>query len=149
MNGTKRDEETISISEHWNEPVRFTVEIVKDDNCRAEHTVGQEFTFEWNTPKGICSEAFVGMYPVLHSLRVLGDMRELGSDIRNERIYTCPSRVIQFKIVAHYRCNICKSELDIVDREIRSKRLENPDDNLWIRVCDSCFDKYGDKILKW
>jgi len=88
------------------------------------------------------------MYPVLHSLRVLGDMRKVGSGKRNERIYTCPSRVIRFKIVAHYRCNICGSELDIVDGEIRSKRLENLDDNLWVRVCDSCFDKYRDKILR-
>jgi uncharacterized repeat protein (TIGR04076 family) len=149
MNETKRNAERISIGEHWNEPVRFTIDIVKDGNCRAGHKAGQEFAFEWNTPEGICSEAFVGMYPVLHSLRVLGDMRELGSDKRNERIYTCPSRVIQFSIVAHYGCNICGSELNIVDGEIRSKRLENPDENLWVRVCDNCFDKYRNKTLKW
>jgi len=37
MEGAKRDEETISIGAHWNEPVRFTIEIIKDGYCRAEH----------------------------------------------------------------------------------------------------------------
>ncbi len=143
------DDEVIHIMDFWHEPVSFRVEIVKDGNCRATHKKGQVFTFDWCTPKGMCSESFVGMYPLLQSLRVLGDMRELGSPERNIRIYTCPSRVIQFRVEAVYKCNLCGKALPIEDGNVVSKRIENTEDNLWVRVCYNCFEKHQYKTLKW
>jgi uncharacterized repeat protein (TIGR04076 family) len=143
------ENEVIHLMDLWNEPVSYRVEIVKDGNCRADHKKGQLYEFDWNTPEGMCGESFVGMYPLLHSLRVFGDMRELGSSERNIRIYTCPSRVIQFRIEAIYRCNLCGKTLTIKNGDIVAKKIENKEDNLWVRVCSDCFKKYQHKILKW
>lgn len=143
------DDDIIRLMDLWHEPVSFKVEIVKDGNCRADHKKGQVFKFDWNTPEGMCGESFVGMYPVLHSLRVFGDMRELGSPERNIRVYTCPSRVIQFRIEATHNCNLCGKNLPIEDGEVVSKRIEDKEDNLWIRVCSKCFEKHQHKRLKW
>jgi uncharacterized repeat protein (TIGR04076 family) len=143
------DDEVIHILDLWHEPVKFKVEIVKDGNCRANHKKGQVFEFDWCTPEGMCGESFVGMYPVLHSLRVFGDMRELGSPQRNIRVYNCPGRVIQFEIEATYRCNLCGCELPIVDGEVKSNRLENQEQNLWVRVCSDCAEKYSNIRLVW
>ncbi len=143
------ERKTLKISDFWNEPVTFTISVVKEGNCRANHKKGQTFEFNWSTPEGMCGESFVGMYPVLHSLRVLGDMRELGSPHRHIRVYNCPTRVIQFKIEATYRCNLCGRELIITDGEIQSKRLANPEQNLWVRVCPDCSEKYSNTELVW
>ena len=139
----------VKIGDRWHEPVRFRASVVKEGNCRASHKEGQVFSFDWCTPEGMCGESFVGMYPLLHSLRVLGDMRELGSPARNTRIYNCPGRVIQFEITATYRCNLCGRDLAIKNGEIQSDRLENPDQNLWVRVCPSCAEDYSDAELVW
>lgn len=65
----------------WREPVRFEVEVVEVTSaCRAAHKKGEKFVFSWNTPEGMCGEAFVGMYPVLFSLRIGGDMTLLGAE---------------------------------------------------------------------
>lgn len=143
------NDDVIHLMELWHEPVSFRVEVVKDGNCRADHKKGQVFTFDWCTPEGLCGESFVGMYPLLHSLRVLGDMRELGSPERNVRIYTCPSRVVQFRIEADYKCNLCGKTFAIKKGEIVAKRIENRENNLWVRVCPDCFKKYQHKTLKW
>ncbi len=145
--GSKDD--IVKISDFWYEPVSFRVSVVKDGNCRANHKVGQKFDFDWHTPEGLCGESFVGMYPVLHSLRVFGDMRELGSRQRNVRVYNCPARVIQFEISATYKCNLCGQPLLIEDDEIQSHRLENPQENLWVRVCPTCAQKFDKKKLVW
>ncbi len=141
--------EVLHLLESWHEPVSFKVEVIKDGNCRADHKKGKVFTFDWHTPEGLCGESFVGMYPLLQSLRVLGDMRELGSSKRNERIYTCPSRVIQFRVEAVYRCNLCGNNLPIKNGEIIAKKIENKESDLWFRVCSDCFEKHQYKILKW
>ncbi len=133
----------------WFEPVSFKATVIKEGSCRASHKEGELFEFDWRTPLGICSESFVGMYPVLHSLRVYGDMRELGSPERNVRIYNCPSRVIQFRIEATYHCNLCGQALPIEDEEIKSWRLGQGEGNLWVRVCETCFSEHRSKKLEW
>lgn len=142
-------EDVLKIGEFWNEPVQFKVTVIKEGNCRAGHKTGETFEFMWNTPEGLCGESFVGMYPVLHSLRVKGDMRELGSLHRNVRVYNCPSRVIQFEITAIYRCNLCGKALPIEDNEIIEHNLENPENQLYVHVCPNCFEQYKDKTLVW
>jgi uncharacterized repeat protein (TIGR04076 family) len=140
---------TLKIGDLWHEPVHFRVSVVKDGYCRANHKKDQTFEFDWCTPEGICGESFVGMYPLLHSLRVLGDMRELGSPQRNIRVYNCPSRVIQFEIMATYRCTLCGHQLAIKNGEIQSHRLENPEQKLSVRVCDNCLEKHSNAMLVW
>lgn len=147
--GKDNERQVFKIGNQWHEPVTFKVRVVKEGNCRASHKEGQVFTFDWCTPEGMCGESFVGMYPVLHSLRVLGDMRELGSAHRNIRIYNCPSRVIQFEITATYKCNLCGRDLVIKDGEVQSHRLENQEENLWVRVCPACAEEYSDVQLTW
>lgn len=143
------EQRVVKIGDHWHEPVAFTVSVVKEGSCRASHKKGQVFHFDWCTPEGMCGESFVGMYPVLHSLRVFGDMRELGSSQRHVRVYNCPGRVIQFEIKAAYKCNLCGSDLHIEDGKVQSHRLENPGQNLWVRVCPDCAEKYSDVELVW
>ena len=138
----------LRLGDFWHEPASFKISVVKDGNCRANHKTGQTFNFEWRTPEGLCGESFVGMYPVLHSLRVLGDMRELGSAQCNVRVYNCPSRIIQFEIIATYKCNLCGQPLAIKDNEIQGNRLENSDHDLWVRVCSACAEKYGKMKLE-
>ncbi|MFW9935087.1 MAG: hypothetical protein ACFFDU_06225 [Candidatus Thorarchaeota archaeon] len=145
----KPKDDVLKIGNIWEEPVRFRVTVMKEGECRANHKLGETFEFTWNTPDGICSESFVGMYPLLHSFRVLGDMRELGSKQRNIRIYTCPSRVIQFQIEAIYRCNLCGTSLTIQDNEIISHTLENSEANIHLRVCDECYNKHQNKTITW
>lgn len=149
MDGTDDENEVFRISENWNEPVQFTVRVVGEGNCRADHKKAQTFEFEWNTPEGMCGESFVGMYPVLHSLRVLGDMRELGSSERNVRVYTCPSREIQFEITATYTCNLCGQPLAIKSGEIQAQKIEDSKQNLWVRVCHECAEKHANARLEW
>jgi uncharacterized repeat protein (TIGR04076 family) len=143
----------LKIGELWKEPVAYIVSVVKEGYCRANHKQGETFEFMWNTPEGLCGEAFVGMYPILHSLRTHGDMRELGdstrSPSRNIRIYTCPSRVVQFRIEARYQCNLCGATLPIEDAEIRGYQLVNPEANIRIRICRDCHEKYQDRELAW
>jgi len=144
---SKKD--VLNVGNLWKEPVQYKVTVVKDGNCRAAHKMGETFEFMWNTPEGICSESFVGMYPLLHSLRVMGDMRELGSTHRNRRHYNCPSRVIQFQIEAIYRCNLCGTTFPIQDNEISCHMLENKAENIHLRVCANCFETHKDKRLTW
>jgi uncharacterized repeat protein (TIGR04076 family) len=143
----------LQIRDLWKEPVRYQVTVVKEGYCRANHKEGESFDFMWNTPAGLCAESFVGMYPILHSLRTHGDMRELGdstrSPVRNVRIYTCPSRVIQFRIEAHYRCSLCEATLPIKDNEISAHYLVNPKANIRIQVCQECHTTYQDREIIW
>ncbi|TRO55244.1 hypothetical protein E2P64_07400 [Candidatus Bathyarchaeota archaeon] len=75
----KTQNSVLKIGKLWQEPVQFNITVVKEGACRADHHLGETFEFSWKTPEGMCPESFVGMYPLLQSLRVLGDMRELGS----------------------------------------------------------------------
>ena len=146
-------DEMLKIGKLWKEPVQFKISVVKEGGCRADHQMGETFVFTWKTPKGLCSESFIGMYPVLHSLRALGDMQELGgpksSPARNIRIYTCPSRVIQFRIEAQYQCNLCGSQLPIEKNGSIGRKLESPEAKIHLRVCSGCYDRYRDKTLSW
>jgi uncharacterized repeat protein (TIGR04076 family) len=142
-------EEVLKIGDLWSEPAQFKVTVIKKGNCRANHKTGETFEFSWNTPEGLCGESFVGMYPVLHSLRVMGDMRELGSPHRNVRIYNCPSRVIKFQIEATYLCNLCGKALSIEENESIGHILKNPETQLYVRVCPKCFESNKDKTLVW
>lgn len=139
----------VKIGNMWREPVSYKVTVVKEGYCRADHKKGEIFEFDWRSPKGICSESFVGMYPILHSLRVWGDMREVGSDQRNVRVYNCPGRVIQFQIEATYYCNLCGQTLPIKDDKVAGQPIENKEQNLHVRVCPDCFTKYNGKELVW
>ena len=143
----------LKIGDLWKEPIKFEVTVVKDGYCRANHKQGETFEFMWNTPAGVCAESFVGMYPILHSLRTHGDMRELGDSTRgparNVRIYTCPSRVIQFRIEAHYQCSLCEATLPIKGDEIIADHLVNPEANIKIQVCHDCHASYQDTEIVW
>ncbi|MGC1120534.1 MAG: TIGR04076 family protein [Candidatus Methanofastidiosia archaeon] len=97
----------------WREPVTFRVEILEARYFRAEHRKGEQFIFSWNTPREMCGEAFVGMYPLLVSLRTGGDMTLLGSDEPRVRVYTCPSRVVKFKIEAVDKCPLYGNTKDL------------------------------------
>jgi uncharacterized repeat protein (TIGR04076 family) len=145
--------DVFTISGLWQEPVQFKITVVNEGGCRANHKTGDSFEFMWNTPEGVCAESFVGMYPILHSLRVLGDMRELGgperSPARNIRIYTCPSRVIQFRIEAQYRCNLCGAQLPIIPDQSIGHTLENSEANIHLRVCSKCYEEHKHQILSW
>jgi uncharacterized repeat protein (TIGR04076 family) len=123
----------------WKEPVRFEVEIVEVASaCRAEHEKGQKFTFDWNTPQGICGESFVGMYPVLFALRVGGDMQMLGSPDKNTRVYTCPSRVVKFRIAAREQCSLYGST-----QELESCLITVGDSPMIVKVCSQCREIHG------
>jgi uncharacterized repeat protein (TIGR04076 family) len=139
----------LKIGDLWQEPVRFIISVIKEGACRAEHHLGDTFEFSWKTPEGLCPESFVGMYPLLQSLRLLGDMRELGSPQRNLRVYTCPSRVIQFQVEAIYRCNLCGATLPVQENEILGQTLANKTANIHLRVCQNCYDKHQNKTLSW
>ncbi|MGC1120298.1 MAG: TIGR04076 family protein [Candidatus Methanofastidiosia archaeon] len=123
----------------WKEPMIFEVEIVEVASaCRAEHKKGQTFTFDWNTPQGVCGESFVGMYPILFSLRVGGDMQMLGSPDKNTRVYTCPSRVVKFRITAREQCSLCGST-----EELESCLITVGDSRMNLKVCSQCRRKHG------
>jgi uncharacterized repeat protein (TIGR04076 family) len=145
----KPESNILKIGNLWQEPVQYKISVIKEGACRADHHVGDTFEFAWKTPAGLCPESFVGMYPLLQSLRVLGDMRELGSPQRTSRVYNCPSRVIQFQVEAIYRCNICGATLPIHNNEIVGQTLENKPANIHLRVCQTCFDKHQNKTLSW
>ena len=88
--------------------MKFQLEVIEVDDrglpinraCRAAHRKGQRWSFDWHTPSGLCGEVYAGLYPLLVALRVGGDMRELGSTEPNRRVYTCPSRVVRFRLSA-------------------------------------------------
>lgn len=123
----------------WRESFVFEVEIVEVESaCRALHKKGEKFTFSWNTPEGMCGEAFVGMYPVLFSLRVGGDMTLLGSEEKKMRVYTCPSRVVTFKITAEEQCPFCGSKEGLEECEILvGEKLRV------LNVCPQCRRSYS------
>ncbi len=139
----------LRLRDNWKEPVNFKIKIVGDGNCRAGHKVGQEFDFSYNSPEGICIESLVGMYPVLHSLRVFGDMRELGSPERNVRVYNCPSREIKFEITALYGCNLCGKPLKIINDDIQSHQLICMEPKFPLRVCETCYEDNKSKRIEW
>ncbi|MBU7013376.1 MAG: TIGR04076 family protein [Theionarchaea archaeon] len=123
----------------WKEPIKFEVEILEVASaCRAQHEKGQTFTFDWNTPKGICGESFAGMYPILFALRTGGDMQMLGSPNRNSRVYTCPSRVVKFRITAWEQCPLCgsKEELECSPFSVGTSLMN-------LKVCPECRRIHG------
>ncbi len=142
-------EPILRLRDNREEVVSFRVTVVDDGNCRANHKVGQEFEFSWKSPEGMCTESLVGMYPVLHSMRVFGDMRELGSPEHNVRVYTCPSREIKFRIEAQYKCNICGSQLQVTKDGVQSLRLQCMKPEFPLRVCEPCYSKYRDWRIEW
>jgi len=139
----------LRLRDNWEEVVSFRVTVIDEGNCRANHKVGQEFEFSWKSPEGICTESLVGMYPILHSMRVFGDMRELGSSERNVRVYNCPSREIKFKIEANYKCNICGSHLQVSQDRVQSLQLQCTKPEFPLRVCNTCYSKYKDYRIEW
>ena len=139
----------LRLRDNWEEVVSFRVTVIDEGNCRANHKVGQEFEFSWKSPEGICTESLVGMYPILHSMRVFGDMRELGSSERNVRVYNCPSREIKFKIEANYKCNICGSHLQVSQDRVQSLQLQCTKPEFPLRVCKTCYSKYKDCRIEW
>jgi uncharacterized repeat protein (TIGR04076 family) len=143
------EEALLRLRDNWEEPVSFSVTVVDEGNCRAEHKVGQKFEFSWKSPEGLCTESLVGMYPVLHSLRVFGDMRELGSSDRNVRIYNCPSREIKFRIEAFYKCNICGNPLPVDDKGVQSLQLQCTKPEFPLRVCAHCHTEHKDRRIEW
>lgn len=123
----------------WKESVTFEVEIVEVKSaCRAAHNPGEKFVFSWSTPEGMCGEAFVGMYPVLFSLRINGDMTLLGSEEKNVRVYTCPSRVVKFKIKAVEHCPFCGTT-----KELESCKVLVGENLYTLTLCPECKTKYG------
>jgi uncharacterized repeat protein (TIGR04076 family) len=142
-------ESILRLRDNRQEVVSFRVTIIDDGNCRASHKVGQKFEFSWKSPEGICTESLVGMYPILHSMRVFGDMRELGSPERNMRVYTCPSREIKFKIEAQYSCNICGNQLQFNQDGVQSRRLQCTKPKFPLRVCEVCYSNYKDRRIEW
>ncbi|MBU7000721.1 MAG: TIGR04076 family protein [Theionarchaea archaeon] len=123
----------------WREPIRFEITIVEVASaCRANHKQGQTFSFDWNTPQGICGESFVGMYPLLFSMRIGGDMQMLGSPDRNTRIYTCPSRVVKFMITAREQCPLCGSM-----EGLESWPILVGTSQMNLKVCPQCRKIYG------
>ncbi|MFW9767218.1 MAG: TIGR04076 family protein [Candidatus Thorarchaeota archaeon] len=149
MDSRNQKESILKLRDNQQEVVSFRVTIIEDGNCRAGHKVGQKVEFSWNSPEGICTESLVGMYPILHSMRVFGDMRELGSRERNMRVYNCPSREIKFKIEAQYSCNICGSELQVGKDGVQSHKLLCTKPEFPLRVCESCYSKYKDTKIEW
>lgn len=143
------DKSLLRLRDNWAEPVNFCVKVTDDGNCRAGHKKGQTYEFSWGSPKSLCTESLVGMYPVLHSLRVFGDMRELGSSKRNVRVYNCPSREIKFEITALYRCNLCGTTLPVSDVGVESHQLMCTKPSFPLRVCESCYSKHEDKTIEW
>ncbi|MFW9935295.1 MAG: hypothetical protein ACFFDU_07310 [Candidatus Thorarchaeota archaeon] len=139
----------LKISDIWHEPVQFKITVIKEGGCRAHHKTGDTFECTWTTPEGLCPESFIGMYPLFQSLRVMGDMRELGSPQRNCRVYNCPSRVIQFQIDATYLCNLCGTTLPIQANEIPGHLLENSAKTIHLRVCSKCFEEHKNRALSW
>lgn len=125
--------------EKWKEPTTFEVEVVEAKYCRAGHNQGEKFTFAWNTPEGLCGEAFVGMYPVLCALRTGGDMRLLGSEEKHTRVYTCPSRVVKFRITACEQCVLCGKREGLKECEIAVG-----DHSRVYRLCPECAKTYGE-----
>ncbi|MFX0078072.1 MAG: TIGR04076 family protein [Candidatus Hermodarchaeota archaeon] len=144
-----KNDNVLKVGEFSREPVQYRVTVIEEGNCRAAHKKGETFEFDWKTPEGFCPESFVGMYPILHSLRVMGDMRELGSTHRNVRIYNCPSRVIKFQIEAIYRCNLCGRKLSLDDTGAFGQKLENPEANINVRICPDCYEEHKNKTLVW
>lgn len=139
----------LRLRDTWEEVVAFRVTIIDDGNCRANHKVGERFEFSWRSPEGICTESLVGMYPILHSMRVFGDMRELGSSEPNVRVYNCPSREIKFRIEAVYKCSICGGKLEIDQDGVKSLQLRCTKPDFPIRVCETCYSNYGDWRIEW
>ena len=103
--------------DEWYEPMRFEIKVIEVKSaCRVNHTVGEAFKAEYRTPdKPICGEAYVGMYPLLYSMRVNGDMRQLGKKRKFETTYFCPSRVVRFIIRGYPRCNNCGKSVNEFD----------------------------------
>ncbi|MFX0092096.1 MAG: TIGR04076 family protein [Candidatus Hodarchaeota archaeon] len=123
--------------DQWYEPMRFDIEVIEVKSaCRVDHKTGETFQAEYRTPdKPICSEAYIGMYPLLVAMRLGGDMRLLGKKKSLEAIYTCPSRVVRFLIRGIPRCNRCGKEVEKWDdlERINIRFLET--------VCKECFRK--------
>ncbi len=143
------NESVLKLRDNWIEPVSFSVKVVDDGNCRVGHKVGQEYTFTWGAPEGLCTESLVGMYPILQSLRVFGDMRLLGSSERNVRVYNCPSREIKFRIEALSKCNLCGNLLQINENGVQSHQLTCAKPEFPLRVCANCHLKYKDRRIEW
>ncbi|MFX0052171.1 MAG: hypothetical protein ACFE8U_12880 [Candidatus Hermodarchaeota archaeon] len=44
--------------DEWHEPMRFEIKIVAmKSDCRVNHTIGEKFDVEYQTPHRICGEA--------------------------------------------------------------------------------------------
>ena len=124
----------------WHENVGFEIEVIKDALCRANHKVGQKFDIkDYLTPKGLCMEAFHDMYPLIFAGRIDADFTVLGSKDKNERVYTCPSRDIQFKITRFYQCNNCGYKTEKEDLKQTQRNYGHV--TLDVLVCPSCHEE--------
>jgi uncharacterized repeat protein (TIGR04076 family) len=89
------------MNERFKEDWKFIVTVTgAKEGCRAGHKVGDTFQFEYGTPLGLCGEAFHGMYPVIHAMRLGADLAQYsGAKDHNVSQFTCPDEAwITFEI---------------------------------------------------
>ncbi len=73
----------------FHEPVRFIVIVhAARGECRAGHTPGDRWEFDWCTPPGLCGSAYHTMYPVLHGLMLSGGSYQ--GPAAQETLVSCP-----------------------------------------------------------
>ncbi len=130
----------MSSNKDWYENIGYEIEVIKESLCRAEHKEGQKFMINsYLTPEGLCMEVFHDIYPLLFAGRINGDFTLLGSDNKNERIYTCPSREIQFKISRFFQCNNCGFRTEKKNLKQIKKKYEHL--TLDVLVCSPCYEE--------
>ncbi len=132
--------------DEWYEPMRFEIAVIEVKSaCRVNHEVGETFKAAYRTPdNAICGEVYVGLHPLLHAMRINGDIRQLGKKSKNETTYNCPSRVVKFLIHGILTCNNCGRDVSDFN-ELTSIKLKYTK-----YVCNDCFEifQYVKNVLK-
>jgi uncharacterized repeat protein (TIGR04076 family) len=82
----------------------------KRGQCPFGHKVGDRYEFGLGTPGGLCGEAFCRMFPILHGLRMGGDLRTLDADAPDRVMHWCPTRIVQFEIIADRQASSATGE---------------------------------------
>jgi uncharacterized repeat protein (TIGR04076 family) len=70
------------MKKNFSEEDEFTISVLKADTekCRMGLEVGDTFTFEFGTPADLCGDVYFHIYPILHTLRGGGDMKNFGKE---------------------------------------------------------------------
>jgi len=84
---------------HEEEEFEITVLEADTNNCRMGHEVADRFHFEFGTPKDLCGDVYFRIYPILHTLRGGGDMRNFGKREKHRTEVWCPAHVVKFEII--------------------------------------------------